>query len=464
MEKKIRIGKKSKYVISVALLICTIMAFSLYANAATLLKTPVTHSEYVVVGIEGTAYTLSANEILNILNGYRLEACKNGYRKPGTNTKLTMSDYKPLKWSSDLELIARVRAAEADFTGNHVRVVDTSNWELKSNGIKSWGEVLAWNSYGVRYGIEQWYDEKKDYVNGNTKAVTGHYEIMIDPDYEYVGIGAFDAKGKETFSVYSYDWITVAGEFGGDEKKYGTKFDETKNNASGDVIQQIEVTRNHITGLAVSDLVIGVGESAVIPAKANVNLGEGLVCDLYSGMTLSSSNSNIAEIRDGKVYGKKKGTCQITVNISGITKTVNCTVATGMMYRLYNPNSGEHFYTADPAEKDNLVRVGWNYEGLAWNRPDGATSSPVYRMYNKNAGDHHYTTSAAERDNLVKAGWIYEGIGWYSETDGGVPVYRLYNPNAKGAGAHHYTTSAAERYNLKKVGWKDEGIGWFGTN
>ena len=130
------------------------------------------------------------------------------------------------------------------------------------------------------------------------------------------------------------------------------------------------------------------------------------------------------------------------------------------MFRLYNPNSGEHFYTASEKEKNNLVTVGWRYEGIAWNAPK-TSNTPVYRLYNPNAGDHHYTTSAAEKDNLVKVGWKYEGIGWYSTAKDGKPLYRLYNPNAK-AGAHHYTTSAAERDNLKKLGWRDEGIAWYG--
>ncbi|MDR2976281.1 MAG: hypothetical protein LBV19_03125, partial [Streptococcaceae bacterium] len=47
------------------------------------------------------------------------------------------------------------------------------------------------------------------------------------------------------------------------------------------------------------------------------------------------------------------------------------------MLRLYNPNSGEHFYTAGPAEKDNLVKAGWEYEGIGWVAPDSGT--PVYR-------------------------------------------------------------------------------------
>ena len=82
------------------------------------------------------------------------------------------------------------------------------------------------------------------------------------------------------------------------------------------------------------------------------------------------------------------------------------------MYRVYNPNSGEHFYTQNVAEKNNLVSKGWKYEGIGWNGP--TSGNPVYRLYNPNAGDHHYTLHAYEKDNLIKKGWRYEGISWYS--------------------------------------------------
>ena len=131
------------------------------------------------------------------------------------------------------------------------------------------------------------------------------------------------------------------------------------------------------------------------------------------------------------------------------------------MHRLYNPNSGEHFYTADETECDNLIGFGWRYEGIAWNAPE-TSDTLVYRLYNPNAGDHHYTTSLAEKDNLVSVGWKYEGIGWYSAESDGQALYRLYNPNATGAGSHHYTTSADERDNLISLGWRDEGIAWYG--
>ena len=91
---------------------------------------------------------------------------------------------------------------------------------------------------------------------------------------------------------------------------------------------------------------------------------------------------------------------------------------TRQMYRLYNPNSGEHFYTASEAERNMLDQVGWRYEGVGWTAPT-SSNTPVFRLYNPNAGDHHYTTSDYERDSLVKAGWRYEGIGWYGVKVGG---------------------------------------------
>ena len=127
------------------------------------------------------------------------------------------------------------------------------------------------------------------------------------------------------------------------------------------------------------------------------------------------------------------------------------------LFRLYNPNSGEHFYTKTTNERDHLRKVGWRYEGIGWTAP--ASGNPVYRLYNPNAGDHHYTLNVSERDHLKKVGWRYEGISWYSPSNG-IPLYRLYNPNAK-AGAHHYTPIKSESDHLRKVGWRYEGIAWY---
>lgn len=131
------------------------------------------------------------------------------------------------------------------------------------------------------------------------------------------------------------------------------------------------------------------------------------------------------------------------------------------MYRLYNPNSGEHFYTSSVDERNHLMWCGWKAEGTAWTAP--AWGSPVYRLYNPNAGEHHYTTSEIERAILLYAGWNDEGVGWYTDSSQRVPVYRVYNPNAY-ANNHHYTPDAGERDVLVAMGWHDEGVGWHGIN
>lgn len=131
-----------------------------------------------------------------------------------------------------------------------------------------------------------------------------------------------------------------------------------------------------------------------------------------------------------------------------------------LMYRLYNPNSGEHFYTEDPEERDSLYSLGWHTEGVGWIAPRHS-NTPVYRLYNPNAGDHFYTADLDEKNHLVHVGWRYEGIGWYSDDEQHETVWREYNPNAK-AGSHNFTSDFDEHNMLIELGWHDEGIAWYG--
>lgn len=129
------------------------------------------------------------------------------------------------------------------------------------------------------------------------------------------------------------------------------------------------------------------------------------------------------------------------------------------MWRLYNPNSGEHFYTASDVEMRAVAAAGWWLEGIGWVAP--TEGDPVYRLYNPYAGDHHYTMSEVERDHLVSAGWSYEGVGWASDPSHGMALLRQYNPYAW-SGAHNYTASQTENDHLISVGWSAEGVGWWG--
>ncbi|GAB2026766.1 hypothetical protein [Lactovum odontotermitis] len=130
------------------------------------------------------------------------------------------------------------------------------------------------------------------------------------------------------------------------------------------------------------------------------------------------------------------------------------------MYRLYNPNTGEHFYTQYPLEMETTVAAGWNFEGIGWVAP--SSGDPIYRVYNPNAkgGDHYYTKNKSEANWLVGLGWKWDNNSnpvFYS--GGSTPIYVAYNPNAD-SGAHNYTANSGEQNTLLSVGWTYGEVAW----
>ena len=130
------------------------------------------------------------------------------------------------------------------------------------------------------------------------------------------------------------------------------------------------------------------------------------------------------------------------------------------VYRLYNPNTGEHLYTVNTNEATFLSSIGWRYEGIGWKAP--ASGNAVIRLYNPNAkgGEHHYTSNDSEIKMLVAHGWKKEGVAFYSASNSSYPVYREYNPN-EFSNNHNYTTSVSEHNWLISLGWRDEGIAFY---
>ena len=127
------------------------------------------------------------------------------------------------------------------------------------------------------------------------------------------------------------------------------------------------------------------------------------------------------------------------------------------IYRLYNPYSGEHLYTADLAEAKGLVGYGWAWEGVGW---VSSTSSgdAVVRLYNPYNGEHLYTLSESEASFLTSIGWRREGRAWLSSGTRG--VLREFNPYET-VGTHNYTLSTTEDEWLGTLGWKREGVAWY---
>ncbi|MDR2976258.1 MAG: hypothetical protein LBV19_02960 [Streptococcaceae bacterium] len=215
------------------------------------------------------------------------------------------------------------------------------------------------------------------------------------------------------------------------------------------------------------DSTIRVGETY----QANTQLGTDLVYEsvtfIFDGVSTTSKSGKFVTNKPGILTVQYnyhyKSSSHIDTALGNLIIQILPENAgkTSALFRLYNPNSGEHFYTNSSIERDSLAKSGWKNEGIAEQAPVIDKSVPVYRVYNPNSGLHHFTIGLYEKNQLVSLGWRDEGIGWYSNSDpeNGVSLYRVYNPNS---GQHLYTTGSAERDQLASLGWRDEGIAWYG--
>ena len=267
----------------------------------TIIPTDVTEpSEGCVLAAVPGKYVSDPTSALARINEIRLEACKEGVVNPSTGKKLTRSDYVPIKWSRDMEYIARIRAAESSYTGNHVRTSDASCWDIESpDGYGAGGEVLAWNwSSSMTMGIEQWYGEKEDWVNKTPGAVTGHYTSMIDPSNRYVGLGTF-------LSVNSCFYNTTAGEFCS-----GSGLNESHMSFTGDCLQILEMDIGYLnaSGRIIGKLYGARGEKSrhVLVTETNYGFASGDVY-LMGGLNWSSSNKDVVTIDNDGVTTVVKG-------------------------------------------------------------------------------------------------------------------------------------------------------------
>ena len=282
----------------------------------------------VMLGLPGK-YISDVQAALDRINEIRLEACKEGVPTPGNKeVPLTEADYVPIRWSNDLEYIARIRAAESALTINHARTNGLSGQDIFSllspNGEQSWGEVLAWNwSESMVYGINQWYGEKSDWVNQTSGAVTGHYTQMIDPDNLFVGLG--------TFYCSSARWPnSTAGEF-----SWRKDLDETPLAFSGSCIQLLEVHKQYLTGTpSIAGTPGGsVGEKTQLAFVTDVQVpgsytftAKGL--PFMRGVNWSSGDASVAAVSsDGVLTGVGCGETVITAEANGSLSEISYSIA-----------------------------------------------------------------------------------------------------------------------------------------
>lgn len=235
-----------------ALLLALTLTLSLIApgtcptvHAMTVLETDTSTASdgCTMLGIYGSYYS-NAKEALDKINDIRKEACTAGNVPDPRNPErmLTPSDYSPLKWSSDLERVARIRAAEAGIAyhfmdSGHQRLNQKEISDIVYNGHHSSAEDLSYyDNKDMIEGILLWYMEKRDWVNQDYSKTTGHYTSIINPNHTYIGLGGFYTEA----TPYP---ATLAGELSATSEQ---GLDETMLSAPKDVMQKIEVSDDFI--------------------------------------------------------------------------------------------------------------------------------------------------------------------------------------------------------------------------
>ena len=275
----------------------------------------------VIFGVEGTFVTITETEktqILARINEIRKEACDEGVPKPGNRSvALTPSDYVPIKWSEVIEKIAAMRAVESSVYIGHGRLAKdhTSVWD-NNYGIRTNAENLAWNwnlptVNAILYGINQWYGEKSEWVEGGT-GVTGHYTSMINPSMKYIGLSGF-------YNTSAAFYMTVT-----NQMSSGSGLSEDVAGVGGKTMQKVEADASLITPteLTVNSATVKAGKTLEFVLRGEISTNNGYASKgggrIFTGVTWKSSDKDIATVdENGVVTAKSAGKTNITANYGG---------------------------------------------------------------------------------------------------------------------------------------------------
>ena len=263
----------------------------------------------IMMGLPGE-YIADQQAVLDRINEIRREACEQGINNPETGRPLTMDDYVPLKWSHELEEIARIRAAETSMTADHKRT-NGGSWQSVDSEYTYVGECAAWNfSSSATSGIDQWYSEKEDWLNGDEDG-SGHYTTLIRPDMRYVGGGTFYSTCTEYPNTTLVEFYSTFA---------GSGLDESFVDTTGECIQKLEVSEGKLqgdpyimgtlSGVKGDDRPLFLMSSAAYSGAFNAKTKDLL---FVNDVNWSSSDSGIASVSsDGTVTAGKCGSATIT--------------------------------------------------------------------------------------------------------------------------------------------------------
>ena len=360
----------------------------------------------------------SKDDILKRVNEIRLEF----YNENQKYHYVANYSYKPIKWSSDLEEIAYIRAVEASIYFSHTRPNGNSCFTTtSSNGQSSYGEIIASSPDAVT-AVNQWYSEKADYIaqlKGDTSNtnVVGHYTSLLYSDY--IGIASYGVTAGEVSSVAGKSENQIA--------PTGTKTESVS--VKSGVINLIIRTESYET--------------------QNISLNQGDTTNLFVGVanswggvnvsgSWSSSNNSVATVDStGKVKAVGGGTATITFKSGSLSDVISITVKGNAAVSNYSNEwvngvwynkDGSQTYSATGSWKHNAK--GWWFEDTSgwyprsqWQKINGKwyyflgngyMASGEYRNGNwfnyDGSWDPRYSHGHWCKNNK---GWWYADGSWY---------------------------------------------------
>ena len=358
-------------------------------------------------------------------------------------SNISQEQYLSPGWSNSLEKIAIQRSIEAyDVDLAHTRPDGNSCFEATVGEDSSSGEILAWGISDIASAIDLWASEKDDYIhflNGESYGQYGHYEELINPDFQYYGFAGSSA---------AYYGTVFAGE-ASDSALGGS----SPTNLDGTFTFEVNMSDEHmdqgVTWNAPDTMIAGTSKAASVKLKYANGRYE------LRG-TWTSSNPSVISVDDnGTLHAKAPGTATITVNRQSYSFSKQITVTLSTISFSGNGATSGFMESIQGAigQSATIPNVGFSRTGYTftgWNTsPDGtgtayrpnatiqfaAQNITLYaqwkvRSYSVNFDSNggsavasqsvKYGSKASRPTDPTRAGHTFQG--WYTAKSGGTKV------------------------------------------
>ena len=355
-------------------------------------------------------------------------------------SNISQEQYLSPGWSNSLEKIAIQRSIEAyDVDLAHTRPDGNSCFEATVGEDSSSGEILAWGISDIASAIDLWASEKDDYIhflNGESYGQYGHYEELINPDFQYYGFAGSSA---------AYYGTVFAGE-ASDSALGGSSLTNLDGTFTFEVNMSDEHMDQGVTWNAPDTMIAGTSKAASVKLKYANGRYE------LRG-TWTSSNPSVISVDDnGTLHAKAPGTATITVNRQSYSFSKQITVTLSTISFSGNGATSGFMESIQGAigQSATIPNVGFSRTGYTftgWNTsPDGtgtayrpnatiqfaAQNITLYaqwkvRSYSVNFDSNggsavasqsvKYGSKASRPTDPTRAGHTFQG--WYTSRDGG---------------------------------------------